>query len=75
MSSISCYEYYNYLQYIKNAKVPPIYLNENGYVFATSPIDFSNNTISDDIKLKILINKRDGVNNTITAITHYYRIQ
>ena len=57
MSNNTYYEYYNYLQYIKNVKVPPIYLNENGYVFATSPVDFSNNTISLKVSSPLTVDK------------------
>jgi len=55
MSNNCYYDYYNYLQYIKNAKVPPIYLNENGYVFTTAPLDFSHNIMSLRIKSPITI--------------------
>jgi hypothetical protein len=57
MSNNCYYEYYNYLQYIKNAKVPPIYLNENGYIFSTAPIDVSNNIISLRVASPLIVDK------------------
>ena len=68
--SSNCYDYYyNYLQYIKNAKVPPIYLNQNGYVFATAPLDFSNNVMSLRVASPITI---DNYNLALDLSVNYH---
>jgi hypothetical protein len=68
--SSHCYDYYyNYLQYIKNAKIPPIYLNQNGYVFATAPLDFSNNVMSLRVTSPIII---DNYNLALDLSANYH---
>ena len=68
--SSNCYDYYyNYLQYIKNAKVPPIYLNQNGYVFATAPLDFSNNIMTLRVTSPIII---DNYSLALDLSTNYH---
>ena len=39
-------DYYQYLKYVKNTRVQPVFLNENGGATATLPINFTNHNIS-----------------------------
>lgn len=56
MSSSST-DYYQYLKYVKNAKLPPVFLSENGGATSTVPIEFTNHNISLNYENPLKVNE------------------
>ena len=66
MSSSST-DYYQYLKYIKNAKLPPVFLSENGGATSTTPIDFTNHNISLNYEYPLKVNENHNLTLDLSA--------
>ena len=60
MSSSST-DYYQYLKYIKNAKLPPVFLSENGGATSSAPMDFTNHNISLNYENPLKVNENHNL--------------
>ena len=60
MSSSST-DYYQYLKYIKHAKLPPVFLSENGGATSSAPMDFTNHNISLNYENPLKVNENHNL--------------
>lgn len=67
--STSSTDYYQYLKYVKHAKLPPVFLSENGGVTSSAPMDFTNQNISLNYEYPLKVNENNNL--TLDLSTEY----